>query len=140
MHPMSVTYRCPGTTSYGRGMSETTVHAGGCCAAFTLMSAERRQAIGLRYAPAPDPIIAIEEAIEEPITVGELIEVVRLLQLADDEGLPAPVSHVQRVLVEHDFPQAQLDALLDLGAGYGLVAHCTRLPAGPGRARTEEGS
>jgi len=131
-----IEYRCPGVTSYGRGLTERTVHMSGCCAAFALSNPERRAKIGLRYPADPEPLIGAPPD-DEPISVGELTEVVRLLQLADDEGVPAPVSHVQYVLVEHDYPQEQLDALLDLGAGYGLVAHCIRLPAVPGRTRTE---
>jgi hypothetical protein len=92
------------------------------------MTPERRKKIGERYRAA-EPIIAVDEDDIEPITVGELIEVVRLLQLADDDGIDAPVAHVQHVLVEPDFPQEQLDALLDLGAGYGLRVTVTRLPA-----------
>lgn len=125
---MAVEYRCPGTTSYGRGLSERTVH-GGCCAAFALMSSERRQKIGLRYPVMQDPIVAVDEDYEDEVTVGELIEVVRLLQLAEDDGAPAPVAHVQHVHVDADFPQDQLDALLQLGEGYGLRVHVTRLPA-----------
>jgi hypothetical protein len=122
---MSIQYRCPGTISYGRGLTERTVHAG-CCAAFVLMSPERRAKVGLRYS-VPDPIIAIGE--EEPISVGELIEVVRLMQLAADEGVPAPVSHHQVVLVEADYPQPELDALISLGEPHGLTVDLRRQPA-----------
>ncbi len=123
---MSFAYKCPGTTVAGiRG--ERSVH-GACCAQFALSNPERRERIGVRY-HVPDPIIAVDEDDTEPITVGELIEVVRLLQLADDEGVPPPVSLVQDVVVPADFPQDELDALLELGSAYGLRARITRLSA-----------
>lgn len=123
---MSIEYRCPGGASYRHGLTEQTVH-GSCCAQFALMSSERRQKIGLRYPAPPEPLLAVVDEEPDPVTVGELIEAVRLLQLAEDDGVPAPVSHVQHVHVEHDFPQDQLDALLELGAEYGLRVTVTRL-------------
>lgn len=123
---MGIVLRCPGVDSYGHGLTEQTVHMNSCCAQFALMSPERRQKIGLRYPAPPAPLIAVDEDNQEPISVGELMEVVRLLQLADDEGVPAPVSHLQHVLVDPDFPQDQLDALVELGAAYGLRAICRR--------------
>lgn len=123
---MTFAYKCPGTAVAGiRG--DRTVH-GACCAQFALSSPERRKKIGVRYV-VHEPIIAIDEDDTEPVTVGELIEVVRLLQLADDEGAPPPVSLVQDVVVPAGFPQDELDALLELGSAYGLRARVTRLPA-----------
>jgi hypothetical protein len=124
---MSFAYKCPGTTTYGRTLSARTVH-GGCCAAFALMSQERRRRIGIRYL-VYEPIICVDEDAEGWITTGELIEVVALLQLAADDGVDPPVAHRQHVLVEPDFPKDELDALLDLGAAYGLQVRVTWLPA-----------
>lgn len=120
--------RCPGVTGYGR--ADAVTHQGGCCAAFALMSPERRQKVGLRTPLEPQQLLGIEDHPDpEPISIGELIETVRLLQLAADEGMPAPVSLTPTALIDHDFPQEQLDALLQLGEAYGLNAHCIRRPA-----------
>lgn len=43
-----VVYQCPGTTSYGRGLSETHVHGGGCCERFSALSVDEQGARGLR--------------------------------------------------------------------------------------------
>lgn len=119
---MTFAYRCPGTTIPGIRGSRTS--HGACCAQFALSSTERRARLGVRYR-VPDPILAVEDDIDA-ITIGELVEVVRLLQLAADDQTTPPVSPIQYVLLDPGYPQDELDALLDLGAPYGLQVHWVR--------------
>ncbi len=126
---MTIRLSCPGAPGHQRGPSDNIVHADGCCAAFALMSQERRRRVGRRWPTSPPTMLAIDEPAGDPLTIGELIEVVRLLELAADDHLPAPVPLTPTVHVPHDFPQDQLDALLQLGEAYGLDATCVRLPA-----------
>ena len=43
-----VFFTCPGTTSYGRGLSEMPVHSAGCCAVFTALDPQEQRVQGLR--------------------------------------------------------------------------------------------
>jgi len=122
---MGVVYRCPGTVTFGR-RTERTVH-GNCCAQFALMDPERRKKIGVRHVE-PGQLLAVEPDASEPLTGGELIEVVRLLQLADDDRVTAPVAHVQYLRADHGLAPDQLAALLELGRAYGLQVQLVRPP------------
>lgn len=44
-----VIYRCPGVSSYGHGLTERSIHLGGCCERFAALPHEQQRATGWRY-------------------------------------------------------------------------------------------
>lgn len=134
---MALTYRCPGVDEYGHGLTARTVHMNGCCAAFLLMSEERKAEVGLRtptaYVGAEErPVPPVPESISVP-QLAKLVEkmIARAAEFPDEEPPGASV------WVEYG-PSHTLDdvmALRDLGEPYNLVVGYRRVPVDP-----EEGS
>lgn len=123
---MAVELTCPGVGSYGRGLNEQFVHADGCCAAFTLMTDERRAEIGLAW-PAAAPRETPRPYEVPVITVDQLINVVKDLQRRattdPDEVLPETIVYVE-IGPGDDFEQVM--ELIDYGRAYDLVVGYSR--------------
>jgi hypothetical protein len=65
------------------------------------------------------------------IGVSELIALVADLQRRATEDPDADLGHTEAwVLIPADYPLPELEALLELGAPYGLVGAYSRAPAG----------